>query len=93
LDFALGDRPDIKKKPAADPILLAMKELGCERAVYVGDSEVDILAAKNAKLPCVSLTWGFRDKELLEKYGATTFAGNSDELKDQISKLLSKNEV
>ncbi len=93
LDFALGDRPDIKKKPSADPILLAMKELGCERALYVGDSEVDILAAKNASLPCISLTWGFRDKELLEEYGATVFAGNSDELKDQIFKLLSENEV
>lgn len=93
LDFALGDRPDIKKKPAADPILLAMKELGCERAVYVGDSEVDILAAKNAELPCVSLTWGFRDREILEEYGAVTFAGNSNELKDQIFKLLSENEV
>lgn len=93
LDFAIGDRPDIKKKPSADPILLAMKELGCERAVYVGDSEVDILAAKNAKLPCVSLTWGFRDKELLEKYGATFFASNSDELMNLIFQLLSENEV
>ena len=88
LDFALGDRPDIKKKPSADPILLAMKYLGCERAVYVGDSEVDILAAKNAGLPCISLTWGFRDRELLEEQGATCFAGTADELKSEIFKLL-----
>lgn len=93
LDFVLGDRPDIKKKPSADPILLAMKELGCDRAVYVGDSEVDILAAKNAKLPCISLTWGFRDRELLEAQGATCFAGTAEELKNQIFKLFSENEV
>lgn len=93
LDFAIGDRPDIKKKPSADPILLAMKELGCERAVYVGDSEVDILAAKNASLPCISLTWGFRDKEILEECGATFFASNSDELMNLIFQLLSENEV
>ncbi|MBQ8409841.1 MAG: HAD-IA family hydrolase [Clostridia bacterium] len=90
LDFALGDRPDIKKKPSAAPILLAMKELGCERAVYVGDSEVDILAAKNADLPCISLTWGFRDRELLEEYGAAHFADTADELKKQIFGLLSE---
>ena len=88
LDFALGDRPSIKKRPSADPILFAMKELGCERAVYVGDSEVDILAAKNASLPCISLTWGFRDRELLEEQGATHFAGTADELKKQIFSLL-----
>ncbi len=88
LDFVLGDRPDIKKKPSADPILLAMKELGCERAVYVGDSEVDILAAKNAGLPCISLTWGFRDRELLEEQGATRFAGTAEELKKQIFTLI-----
>ena len=93
LDFALGDRADISRKPSADPLLFAMNELGCESAVYVGDSEVDILTAKNAGLPCISLTWGFRDKELLEEYGAKAFASNCDELKRQIFKLLSKNEV
>ena len=89
LDFVLGDRPDIEKKPSADPILFAVKELGCERALYVGDSEVDILAAKNADLPCISLTWGFRDRDVLEEQGATHFAGNSNELKAQIFSLLS----
>lgn len=88
LDFALGDRPDIEKKPAADPILLAIKELGCEKAVYVGDSEIDILAAKNAGLPCVSLLWGFRDRDVLEESGAEYFAENSNELKAHIVELI-----
>lgn len=93
LDFVLGDRPDIKKKPAADPILLAMKELGCERAVYVGDSEVDVLAAKNAGLPCISVTFGFRDRDVLEENGGYCFAENSEQLKTGIFELLSENEV
>lgn len=93
LDFVLGDRPDIKKKPAADPILLAMKELGCERAAYVGDSEVDVLAAKNAGQPCISVTFGFRDRDVLEENGGRYFADNADQLKDHIFELLSENEV
>ena len=88
LDFVLGDRPDIKKKPAADPILFAMRELGCESAVYVGDSEIDILAAKNAGLPCISMLWGFRDRDILEESGAEYFAENSDELKAHILNIL-----
>ena len=49
-----------------------MKELGKtkEEAVYVGDSDVDIETAKNAGMPCVSVLWGFRDKEFLAEHGA-----------------------
>jgi len=80
VDFALGDRDDIRRKPAADPVLLAMRELDCDEAVYVGDSEVDIKTAKNANIPCVSVTWGFRDKDELMANGASHFADNADEL-------------
>lgn len=93
LDMSLGDRADIERKPSAEPVKYAMKKLECDRAIYVGDSEVDVMTAKNAGIPCVSLTWGFRDKEALEECGATRFANNSDELKEQIFKLLYENEV
>ena len=92
VDFAIGDRPDIARKPSADPVKLAMKELGCDRAVYVGDSEVDVMTAANAGLSCVSLTWGFRDKDLLEKNGATCFADNVEQLKKHIRELLEDGE-
>ena len=50
----------------------ALKELGMkkEQAVYVGDSDVDIQTASNAGLPCISVTWGFRDEEFLLEHGA-----------------------
>ena len=80
VDFALGDRDDIRRKPSADPVLLAMKELGCDEAIYVGDSEVDIKTAKNANIPCVSVTWGFRDRDELAASGASHFADNADGL-------------
>ena len=42
--------------------------------VYVGDSDVDIATARNSGLPCISVLWGFRDKDFLLAHGATTFA-------------------
>ena len=36
-----------------------------ENTVYVGDSDVDRATAKNAGIPCISVTWGFRSEELL----------------------------
>lgn len=42
--------------------------------VYVGDSDVDIETARNSGLPCISVLWGFRDRDFLVAHGATTFA-------------------
>lgn len=89
IDFALGDRDDIARKPSAAPVRFAMNALGCGKAVFVGDSEVDVLTAKNAGLPCVSVTWGFRDRDQLEESGAKIFASNSEELKKAIYESLS----
>lgn len=64
---AIGEREGIARKPAPDSVFEAMRLLGAsaEEAFYVGDSDVDIATAKNAGLPCVSVTWGFRGEELL----------------------------
>lgn len=64
---AIGEREGIARKPAPDSVFEAMHLLGVseEEALYVGDSDVDIATAKNAGLPCVSVTWGFRREELL----------------------------
>jgi phosphoglycolate phosphatase len=53
----------------------ALEELSVrpEQAVYVGDSEVDLQTAANAGLPCISVTWGFRDQGFLREHGAKTF--------------------
>jgi phosphoglycolate phosphatase len=63
---AVGNRPEMKSKPAPDSLFLAVKELGLDvnrdRIYYVGDSDVDIATARNASLPIISVTWGFRTK-------------------------------
>jgi phosphoglycolate phosphatase len=50
------------------------------KAIYVGDSEVDIQTAQNAGIPCISVTWGFKDKEFLVKNGGEIFAETAKEL-------------
>ena len=92
VDFALGDRPDIKRKPDAEPIRFVIKKLNCSAVVYVGDSEVDVMTAKNAGIPCISVTWGFRDLELLEEYGAEIFANDVKELEKYALELLEMEE-
>ena len=69
---AIGDREGVRKKPAPDSVFEALKELGAEsaRAVYVGDSDVDILTAANAGLDCLAVSWGFRDRGFLLEHGA-----------------------
>ncbi len=71
---AIGDREDLARKPDPDMVNAAIAVLGAkrEKTIYVGDSEVDIQTAANAELPCVSVTWGFRDEAFLKKNGAKT---------------------
>ena len=70
---ACGERAGIPRKPAPDMVLAAMKDMGMERCIYVGDSEVDVETAKNAGVPCLSVLWGFRDKEEIEDAGGRHF--------------------
>ena len=79
---AIGEREDIRKKPAPDTVMEALRQLGVSRdgAVYVGDSDVDILTARNSGMPCVSVLWGFRDKDFLIEHGATTLISSPSEM-------------
>ena len=72
LAAAIGESEGVARKPAPDTVLRALAELGVSRegAVYVGDSDVDILTARNAGIPCLSVSWGFRDRDFLLAHGA-----------------------
>ncbi len=75
VSVAIGEREDIRKKPAPDTVIEALRQLNVSRegAVYIGDSEVDVLTARNCDIPCISVLWGFRDKEFLMANGADCF--------------------
>lgn len=73
LQSAVGENEagGIRKKPAPDSLFAVLGELQAEKGstVYVGDSEVDILTARNAGVDCISVTWGFKDRAFLVKNG------------------------
>ena len=78
--YALGQRSDIPRKPEPNMLRLAMAAIGVDRCIYVGDSEVDILTSKNASIPCLSVTWGFRDRDTLANAGATYYCDTPADL-------------
>ena len=84
IEVAIGEHEaeGIRKKPSPDPVFEAFRQLGvrAEGAVYVGDSDVDIQTAHNSGLPCISVLWGFRNREFLLAHGATTFISHPEEL-------------
>ncbi len=77
-----GERQGVAKKPAPDLIWEAMKKLNAskEESVYIGDSEVDIEAAKNAGLPCISVAWGFKDRDFLTEHQASVIIDAPEEI-------------
>ena len=84
IEVAIGEHEaeGIRKKPAPDTVNEALRQLGVSRehAVYVGDSDVDIATAAASGMPCISVLWGFRDREFLLAHGATQFISHPSEL-------------
>lgn len=82
VSVAVGDREGKKKKPAPDLVEVALEELGSSKAesIYIGDSEVDMATAKNSNLDCITVTWGFRDKDYLIENGATIIADKPEDI-------------
>lgn len=72
IPVAIGETTEIRRKPAPDSIFTAVKELGSDlsHTIFVGDSETDVRTAKNAGIPCIGVTWGFRCREVLRAEGA-----------------------
>lgn len=81
-DVQIGDREGYANKPSADLIFLCMKDLSCEKesTIYIGDTEVDIQTAYNSGLKCMSVSWGYRDREFLIKNGASITIDTPSEL-------------
>ena len=88
IEAAIGESQGVARKPAPDTVLRALAELGMPRegAVYIGDSDVDIETAKNAGLPCISVSWGFRSRAFLTGHGAQTIADTVEALKELLLK-------
>ena len=85
--YARGESADCPRKPAPDMVFKTMAEIGAQSCIYVGDSEVDVLTAKNAGVPCLSVLWGFRNREDMEAVGGCHFCEKTEELVEKIEEL------
>ena len=84
-----GEKRGCPRKPAPDSVLQTAQVLGVEPAncIYVGDSDVDLKTAANSGMVCLSVLWGFRDRELLEQNGAVHFCEDPAQLPETLKKL------
>ena len=84
IDAAIGENEKlgIRKKPAPDTVNQVLKEFQImnTQAVYVGDSEVDIQTAENANMKCISVVWGFKDRDFLSKHNARIIVNSPEEI-------------
>ena len=79
---AVGERPDVPRKPDPTGALSLLRTLGGDAAttLYIGDSSTDMQTAQNAGLTAVGVTWGFRSAEELEQSGAAALVEHPSEL-------------
>lgn len=91
MDVAVGEQEakGLRRKPWPDTVFEALRLLGVpgDRALYVGDTEVDLNTARNAGLPCLCVSWGFKPREALEQAGAKQIANSAQELFSMMEKM------
>ena len=85
--YALGEDAGRPRKPAPDMVYKAMGEIGVEKCIYVGDSEVDAITANNAGVPCLSVLWGFRDRAEIEAEGGKHFCTDPKDMPAMLEEL------
>lgn len=83
-DYAVGERSGFLRKPAPDSVNEVLEKLNVsrEKAVYIGDSDVDIMTAQNAGMDSIIVEWGFRERDFLLKKGAKTIVSAAKEIED-----------
>ena len=86
--YTLGESTALPRKPGPEMANAAMAALGIDRCVYVGDSEVDILTAENAGVPCLSVLWGLRIREQLQAAGARFLCEKPEDLPTAIQEII-----
>ena len=93
IDVAIGEKTGVKRKPAPDMVNEAIRQLSIlhgssiskSECIYIGDSEVDMQTASNSQLSCISVSWGFRDRDFLVERGAKIIIDSPSELFKHLS--------
>ena len=84
IDCGIGEKAGIARKPAPDMVNAVLQQLDIprEKAVCIGDSEVDLQTAENAQTDCIAVLWGYRDEDFLKAHGASCTVRTVQELAD-----------
>ena len=91
-DIIYGSRPDMPPKPAPDGIYEILNRAGMDgksdgqKAVFIGDSDVDMQTGMNAGLDVIGVDWGFRGKDFLREHGAKVIMMKAEELAEYLTK-------
>lgn len=86
--YAQGEHPGCPRKPSPDMVCIAMERIGVDRCIYVGDSEVDVLTAHNAAVPCLSVLWGFRDRAEIQAAGESRFCETPAQMPAMLEEMI-----
>ena len=86
--YAQGEHPGCPRKPSPDMVRVAMEHIGVDRCIYVGDSEVDVLTAHNAAVPCLSVLWGFRDRAEIQAAGESRFCETPAQMPAMLEEMM-----
>ena len=87
--YALGEQAHLRpRKPQPQMVQKALEDVGADRCVYVGDTQIDVDTARNVNAPCLCVLWGFRDRDQLEKAGAVHFCADAADLPHLAEKLM-----
>ena len=85
--FALGEQDGCPRKPAPDMLVTAMQAIGVEKCIYVGDSDVDVVTANNAGVPCLSVLWGYRDRACMEELDGKYFCSDPRQMPGALQRI------
>lgn len=87
-EIIIGQIDGVAQKPQPDGVWYAIEKLGASKqnSVYIGDSEVDCLTAKNSGIPIIGVTWGFRGRKVLEENNADYIVDSPEEILNIITR-------
>lgn len=87
-DCVQGQVEHVPRKPDPTAARMIAEQLGCteEECIYVGDSEVDVQTGHAAGMKTVSVSWGFRSREVLKEHGAECIVDRPEALIEVIKK-------
>ncbi|NWF91045.1 MAG: HAD-IA family hydrolase [Ignavibacteriaceae bacterium] len=78
----MGRRNGIAHKPSPEPLLMICDEVNVspEYSLIVGDTELDIICGKNAKVRSCAVTFGYRSEDVIRSYEPDYIVRNLSEL-------------